>query len=86
MKHEIEGISACSFRGEEWCSGRFYHLKEVCWSDPTAMFVRYQSLTRGPASPLQEPRVLAPFYGPLEGMRDLFTRVRTPSLDPSTQG
>ncbi|XP_046887908.1 protein NO VEIN [Hypomesus transpacificus] len=70
-------------RGEEWCSGRFYHLKEVCWSDPTAMFVRYQSLTRGPASPLQEPRVLAPFYGPLEGMRDLFTRLLAVEPSPS---
>lgn len=43
------------------------------------MFQRYRQLTHSPGSPLQEPRVLAPFYGPLEGMRDFFTRVRCSS-------
>lgn len=62
-------------RRNDWCSGRFYHLKEVCWSDPTTMFMRYKKLTHAPDSPVQEPKVLAPFYTPLDGMRDFFTRV-----------
>ncbi|KAM6951488.1 uncharacterized protein FYW47_015000 [Aplochiton taeniatus] len=67
-------------RRDEWCSGRFHHLKEVCWSDPTSMFKRYSRLTRGAGSTVQEPRVLAPFYGPLEGMWDLFKRL---DVEPS---
>ncbi|XP_041714657.1 uncharacterized protein wu:fj29h11 isoform X2 [Coregonus clupeaformis] len=70
-------------RNGDWCSGRFYHLKEVCWSDPTEMFVRYRELTRGADSTIQEPRVLAPFYSQLEDMRDLFKRLNvehTPSM------
>ena len=64
-------------RPEGWTSGAFFHLKEVCWSDPTNMFQRYKQLVRAPDSTLQEPRVLAPFYAPLEGMWELFTRVTT---------
>uniref|UniRef100_A0A673AIR0 Wu:fj29h11 n=1 Tax=Sphaeramia orbicularis TaxID=375764 RepID=A0A673AIR0_9TELE len=60
---------------DEWCSGRFYHLKDVCWNDPTMMFQRYKQLTNRADSPVQQPRVLAPFYSQLEGMRDFFTRV-----------
>uniref|UniRef100_A0A3P8TIF1 Wu:fj29h11 n=1 Tax=Amphiprion percula TaxID=161767 RepID=A0A3P8TIF1_AMPPE len=55
----------------DWCRGRFYHLKDVCWSDTTTMFQRYRQLTHRADSPIQEPRVLAPFYSQLEGMRDL---------------
>ncbi|KAM7382188.1 hypothetical protein PAMA_012854 [Pampus argenteus] len=62
-------------RNDGWCSGRFYHLKEVCWSDPTSMFQRYRRLTQGPDSPIQNPKVLAPFYNPLEGMKDFFIRL-----------
>ncbi|XP_062298890.1 uncharacterized protein wu:fj29h11 isoform X1 [Scomber scombrus] len=62
-------------RNDGWCSGRFYHLKEVCWSDPTSMFQRYKQLTHGSDSPFQEPKVLAPFYHPLEGMKDFFMRL-----------
>lgn len=65
----------CPSRNGDWCSGRFYHLKEVCWSDPTEMFVRYRGLTRGADSTVQEPRVLAPFYSKLDDMADLFKRV-----------
>ncbi|XP_071400261.1 uncharacterized protein [Centroberyx affinis] len=68
-------------RDDDWCSGRFYHLKEVCWSDPTTMFKRYIRLTRGPDSTVQEPRVLAPFYSQLDGMRDLFSRLL--NVEPS---
>lgn len=64
----------CRWNGE-WSSGRFYHLKEVCWSDPTEMFRRYKQLIRRPDSPVPEPKVLAPFYSPLEGMRGFFIRV-----------
>uniref|UniRef100_A0A3Q3NAZ7 Protein NO VEIN-like n=1 Tax=Mastacembelus armatus TaxID=205130 RepID=A0A3Q3NAZ7_9TELE len=64
-----------------WCSGRFYHLKEVCWSDPTAMFQRYRQLTHD--SPMQEPKVLAPFYSPLDGMRDFFTRLLNVEPNPN---
>lgn len=63
-------------RTDNWCSGRFYHLKEVCWCEPTGMFQRYSSLIRRQEQTVQEPRILAPFYNPLEGMRELFTRVR----------
>ncbi|XP_041818606.1 protein NO VEIN isoform X2 [Chelmon rostratus] len=70
-----------SRRNDDWCSGRFYHLKEVCWSDPTAMFLRYKHLTHGPDSPVQEPKILAPFYNPLEGMRVFFIRLL--NVDPS---
>lgn len=62
-------------RNDDWCSGRFYHLKEVCWSDPTAVFQRYRPLTHEPDSPVQEPKLLAPFYSPLKDMRTFFTRV-----------
>lgn len=64
-------------RNGDWCSGRFHHLKEVCWSDPTLMFQRYKTLTQSPDSCVQQPRVLAPFYKPLEGMEAFFMRVRT---------
>ncbi|XP_034425939.1 protein NO VEIN isoform X1 [Hippoglossus hippoglossus] len=66
---------------DDWCSGRFYHLKEVCWSDTTSMFLRYKQLTHGPDSCVQEPKVLAPFYKPLEGMNDFFIRLL--NVDPS---
>lgn len=69
-------MRCCLFRqNDEWCSGRFYHLKEVCWSDNTAMFQRYRQLTHRADSPVQDPKVLAPFYSQLDGMRDFFTRV-----------
>uniref|UniRef100_A0A672LXB6 Uncharacterized LOC107595630 n=1 Tax=Sinocyclocheilus grahami TaxID=75366 RepID=A0A672LXB6_SINGR len=59
-------------RKDDWCSGRFYHLKEVCWSDPTGMFHRYKELIRRADSGIQEPRVLAPFYNHLEDMKKFF--------------
>ncbi|KAL0984014.1 hypothetical protein UPYG_G00135910 [Umbra pygmaea] len=70
-------------RNGDWCSGRFYHLKEVCWKDPTGMFVRYRELTRRAGSPVEEPRVLAPFYSQLDDMRKLFDQLtveNTPSM------
>ncbi|XP_045924345.1 protein NO VEIN [Micropterus dolomieu] len=70
-------------RRNDWCSGRFYHLKEVCWSDPTWMFQRYKQLTHGPDSPVQEPKVLAPFYNPLEGMKVFFTRLLNVDSSPN---
>ncbi|XP_044034429.1 protein NO VEIN isoform X2 [Siniperca chuatsi] len=70
-------------RRNDWCSGRFYHLKEVCWSDPTAMFQRYKQLTHGPDSPVQDPKVLVPFYNPLEGMKVFFTRLLNVERSPS---
>ncbi|XP_035998446.1 protein NO VEIN isoform X3 [Fundulus heteroclitus] len=57
---------------DDWCSGRFYHLKEVCWSDNTSMFQRYKLLTQKEDSPFLQPKVLAPFYSQLDGMRDFF--------------
>lgn len=68
---------------DEWCSGRFYHLKDVCWSDPTTMFLRYRSLTQSPDSTVQNPRVLAPFYNGLEGMKDFFTRLLNVDHSPN---
>ncbi|XP_070708112.1 uncharacterized protein [Pempheris klunzingeri] len=70
-------------RNDDWCSGRFYHLKEVCWSDPTGMFQRYKALTHGPDSSVQEPKVLAPFYSQLEGMKAFFTRLLNVDPTPS---
>ncbi|XP_072524200.1 uncharacterized protein [Salminus brasiliensis] len=70
-------------RKDEWCSGHFYHLKDVCWSDPTGMFVRYKELIRRPESGVQEPRVLAPFYIHLQHMKELFLSLnveRSPSM------
>lgn len=62
-------------RDDNWCSGRFYHLKEVCWSDPTGMFQRYRQLTHAANGAVQEPKILAIFYSPLEGMRAFFLNV-----------
>ncbi|XP_040922726.1 protein NO VEIN isoform X2 [Toxotes jaculatrix] len=70
-------------RSNDWCSGRFYHLKEVCWSDTTNMFQRYRQLTHGPDSSIQEPKVLAPFYSQLEGMREFFTRMLNVDHSPN---
>ncbi|XP_028332404.1 uncharacterized protein LOC114481634 isoform X2 [Gouania willdenowi] len=64
----------------EWCSGRFYHLKEVCWSDSTKMFQRYRMLTQEPHCPVQEPRVLVHFYSPL---KDFFTRLLNVDHSPN---
>ncbi|XP_039509577.1 protein NO VEIN isoform X2 [Pimephales promelas] len=63
-------------RTDEWCSGRFYHLKEVCWWDPTGMFQRYKELIRRPDSGVQEPRVLAPLYNGLQDMKSMFKSLR----------
>ncbi|XP_072312808.1 uncharacterized protein [Eucyclogobius newberryi] len=68
---------------EEWCSGRFYHLKDVCWSDPTFMFLRYKGWSQSPTSSTQDPRVLAPFYTSLDGMKDFFTRLLNVDLSPN---
>uniref|UniRef100_A0A3P9IA30 Wu:fj29h11 n=1 Tax=Oryzias latipes TaxID=8090 RepID=A0A3P9IA30_ORYLA len=70
-------------RNDSWCSGRFYHLKEVCWSDTTSMFQRYRQLTQRPDSAVQQPRVLAFFYGPLEGMKNFFTRLLEVNSSPT---
>ncbi|XP_018534128.2 uncharacterized protein wu:fj29h11 [Lates calcarifer] len=70
-------------RAEGWCSGRFYHLKEVCWSDTTKMFHRYKQLTHRPDSTVQEPKVLAPFYSQLEGMKDFFMRLLNVDSSPN---
>ncbi|TKS90196.1 hypothetical protein D9C73_024327 [Collichthys lucidus] len=70
-------------RNGDWCSGRFYHLKEVCWSDTTGMFQRYRLLTHNPDSPVEEPKVLAPFYTPLDGMKIFFTRLLNVDHSPN---
>ncbi|XP_060717612.1 uncharacterized protein wu:fj29h11 [Tachysurus vachellii] len=63
-------------RKDEWTSGRFYHLKDVCWRDPTEMFVRYKELIRKADSRVQEPKVLAPFYSKLQQMDELFKSLK----------
>ncbi|XP_057682155.1 uncharacterized protein wu:fj29h11 [Corythoichthys intestinalis] len=70
-------------RNNNWCSGRFYHLRDVCWSDPTHMFLRYKLLLHGPESSVQEPKVLAPFYSKLDGMRDFFIRLLNVDTSPN---
>ncbi|XP_014346046.2 uncharacterized protein LOC102363940 [Latimeria chalumnae] len=52
-------------------SGKFYHLKEVCWHDPTNMFQRYSILIRH-TDEVQEPHVLAPFYKQWNETEQLF--------------
>ncbi|XP_030630956.1 uncharacterized protein LOC115812613 [Chanos chanos] len=70
-------------RKDDWCSGKFYHLKEVCWSDPTGMFVRYKEAIRKSDGGVQEPRVLAPFYSHLPDMRELFMMILKVESHPS---
>ncbi|XP_056153215.1 uncharacterized protein wu:fj29h11 [Lampris incognitus] len=72
-----------SRRDNGWCSGHFHHLKEVCWRDPTTMFQRYKQLVCNPGSNVQQPRVLAPFYSQLEGMKDFFTRLLNVEHSPN---
>ncbi|XP_072098501.1 uncharacterized protein [Mobula birostris] len=55
-------------------SGKFYHLKEVCWNDPTRMFLRYKGKIHEAGGSFQEPRLLAPFYGQREDLKDLFQK------------
>ncbi|XP_039595107.1 protein NO VEIN [Polypterus senegalus] len=61
-------------RREDSCSGKFYYMKEVCWSDPTGMFQKYRDLIRGSEGAVQEPRVLAPFYNQNSEIKDLFLK------------
>ncbi|XP_061088728.1 uncharacterized protein wu:fj29h11 isoform X2 [Conger conger] len=70
-------------RKEMWCSGKFYMLKEVCWSDPTGMFVRYKDLVRKSEGEVQEPKVLAPFYKQLQNMQDFFFKYLNVEPHPS---
>ncbi|XP_061912312.1 uncharacterized protein wu:fj29h11 [Entelurus aequoreus] len=70
-----------SRQSNDWCLGHFYHLRDVCWSDPTHMFQRYRPLV--PDCPIEEPRVLAPFYSKLEGMRDFFIRLLNVDASPN---
>uniref|UniRef100_W5MY83 Wu:fj29h11 n=1 Tax=Lepisosteus oculatus TaxID=7918 RepID=W5MY83_LEPOC len=70
-------------RTEEMCSGRFYLKKEVCWNDPTEMFLRYKDQIRKSDGCVQEPRILAPFYGQLQNMKDLFCKCLDVEPNPS---
>uniref|UniRef100_A0A3B3WWM6 HTH OST-type domain-containing protein n=1 Tax=Poecilia mexicana TaxID=48701 RepID=A0A3B3WWM6_9TELE len=65
---------------DNWCSGRFYHLKEVCWSDNTCLFQRYRQLTQREDSPVLQPKVLAPFYSQLDDMRDWLNVDDSPNM------
>ncbi|XP_055510244.1 uncharacterized protein wu:fj29h11 isoform X2 [Leucoraja erinacea] len=56
------------------CPGTFFHQKEVCWNDPTKIFHRYKSQIQEAKDSLQEPHLLAPFYGHKEDMKDLFLK------------
>ncbi|XP_058848447.1 uncharacterized protein LOC117424580 isoform X2 [Acipenser ruthenus] len=70
-------------RKEEFTSGRFYFMKEVCWTDPTRMFQRYRDLVRQAEGSVQEPHVLAPFYKQLNNMKDLFLKALNIEVIPS---
>uniref|UniRef100_A0A3B4B300 HTH OST-type domain-containing protein n=1 Tax=Periophthalmus magnuspinnatus TaxID=409849 RepID=A0A3B4B300_9GOBI len=83
LKELFQQTPAVYNGGNYWCLGQFYHLKDVCWSDPTSMFHRYKSLTQSPSCPMQNPRVLAPFYSSLEGMKDFFTRLLRVDMSPN---
>ncbi|XP_078257611.1 LOW QUALITY PROTEIN: uncharacterized protein LOC144594664 [Rhinoraja longicauda] len=56
------------------CSGKFYHQKDVCWNDPTKIFLRYKLQIDEAKETFQEPRLLAPFYGQRDDMKDLFQK------------
>ncbi|XP_028845943.1 uncharacterized protein LOC114796163 isoform X2 [Denticeps clupeoides] len=68
---------------DDWCSGKFYHLKDVCWAEPTRMFQRYKELLRTLNSGLQEPRILATFYSVSPEIKELFLRQLKVEPDPS---
>ncbi|XP_023805116.1 uncharacterized protein LOC101171115 isoform X2 [Oryzias latipes] len=70
-------------RKKNWCSGRFYHLKEVCWTDTTTMFWHYRRLTQRKGSLVQKPKILEGFYNQLEGMTRFFTRVLEVNSSPT---
>uniref|UniRef100_A0A3P9L2G3 Wu:fj29h11 n=1 Tax=Oryzias latipes TaxID=8090 RepID=A0A3P9L2G3_ORYLA len=70
-------------RYANWCSGRFYHLKEVCWTDTTTMFWHYRRLTQRKGSLVQKPKILEGFYNQLEGMTRFFTRVLEVNSSPT---
>ncbi|XP_051888907.1 uncharacterized protein wu:fj29h11 isoform X2 [Pristis pectinata] len=55
-------------------TGKFYHLKDVCWNDPTKIFQRYKCKIQEANESFQEPHLLAPFYGKREDMKDLFQK------------
>uniref|UniRef100_A0A4W3JPJ6 Wu:fj29h11 n=2 Tax=Callorhinchus milii TaxID=7868 RepID=A0A4W3JPJ6_CALMI len=57
---------------EELWVGKFYHQKDVCWTDPTKMFLRYKSLINAPNGSIEEPHILDCYYSHWEDMRDLF--------------
>ncbi|XP_029102419.1 uncharacterized protein LOC108939853 isoform X1 [Scleropages formosus] len=68
-------------RMDELCSGKFYLLKEVCWNDPTGMFRRYRDQLR--QTQQAEPKMLAPFYGSLNSMREFFHQSLNVDPNPS---
>ncbi|XP_032900561.1 protein NO VEIN-like isoform X2 [Amblyraja radiata] len=65
------------------CPGKFFHQKEVCWNDPTKIFHRYKSQIQEAKDSLQEPHLLAPFYGHKEDMKNLFLKSLNVELIPS---
>uniref|UniRef100_A0A8C4TJJ4 Wu:fj29h11 n=1 Tax=Erpetoichthys calabaricus TaxID=27687 RepID=A0A8C4TJJ4_ERPCA len=71
------------YEREDSCSGKFYYMKEVCWSDPTGMFQKYRDLIRGSEGAVQEPRVLAPFYNQNSDLKDLFLKALNIDKIPS---
>ncbi|XP_048869160.1 uncharacterized protein wu:fj29h11 isoform X2 [Brienomyrus brachyistius] len=70
-------------REDEWSSGRFYLLKDLCWNDPTGMFKRYKECVRKSEDEVQEPRVLAPLYTNMRGMREFFLQSLEVERNPS---
>ncbi|KAG9350267.1 hypothetical protein JZ751_026621 [Albula glossodonta] len=70
-------------RNESWCTGTFYMLKEVCWSDPTGMFERYKDIVHKSEGEVQEPRVLAPFYQHMDNMKEFFLQYLNVEHAPS---
>uniref|UniRef100_A0A8C9SPC0 Wu:fj29h11 n=1 Tax=Scleropages formosus TaxID=113540 RepID=A0A8C9SPC0_SCLFO len=69
------------YKMDELCSGKFYLLKEVCWNDPTGMFRRYRDQLR--QTQQAEPKMLAPFYGSLNSMREFFHQSLNVDPNPS---
>ncbi|XP_041072786.1 protein NO VEIN [Carcharodon carcharias] len=68
---------------ETFCTGKFYYLKDVCWNDPTRMFLRYKYQIQDTDGSFQEPHLLAPFYSQWDNMKDLFWKTLNVEKVPS---
>ncbi|XP_072339919.1 uncharacterized protein [Scyliorhinus torazame] len=65
------------------CTGKFYHQKNVFWSDPSRIFQRYELLIQTTDGSFQQPHLLAPFYSQWDDMKKLFRKTVNVEKIPS---